>query len=91
MPIARGPDFARAQALGWLLVLLPVSVLPTAFGVAGVGYLVGALALGACFLYVGAKGYFERAERPWARQLFLVSLAYLAGLFVVLGLDRALA
>lgn len=91
LPIAKGQDFARAHALGWLLVLLPVSALPSAFGVAGLGYLVGALVLGAGFLYVGAKGYLERSDRPWARQLFLVSLVYLAGLFVALGLDRALA
>jgi heme o synthase len=91
LPIAKGQDFARGHALLWLLVLVPVSALPSAFGVAGVGYLVGALLLGAAFLFVGAKGYLERGDRPWARQLFLVSLVYLAGLFLALGLDRALA
>jgi protoheme IX farnesyltransferase len=38
---------------------------------------------------MGLYGFIRELGRPWARQLFYVSLIYLTGLFVALMVDRA--
>ena len=64
------------QALAYGLLLLPVSLLPSARGDAGLVYTAAALLLG--LLYVGAAGAFAwDTTRRSARTLLLVSLAYL--------------
>ena len=50
-------------------------------------YLAAAVVLGLSFLGLGATGLFRALGRAWARQTFLFSLLYLAGLFAALMLD----
>jgi protoheme IX farnesyltransferase len=88
VPLVRGDAMARAQILAYLLALVPVSLLPYPLKLAGPGYLVIASVLGAAFLGFGAWGFFKKLGKPWARQLFLLSLVYLTGLFAALMLDR---
>ena len=58
------------------LALLVVSVLPFGFQMAGDGYLVAALVLGAAFLGFGVAFAVERS-RTRASRLFLASITYL--------------
>lgn len=67
---------AGRQALLYALLLLPVSLLPGARGDAGIVYALAALVLG--LAYALAAGAFAwRTSRRTARNLLLVSLAYL--------------
>src|SRR6185436_13154805 len=67
------------------LALLVVSLLPAGFGIAGEGYLVAALILGAGFLGFGVAFAAERS-RDRASRLFLASIAYLPLLLGALAL-----
>lgn len=88
VPEDRPDAAARAQILAYLVVLVPVTVLPYALGLAGAGYLWAACALGAAFLGFGLWGFFRRLGASWARHLFASSIVYLAGLFLALALSR---
>lgn len=87
VPLERGDEVARAQSVTYLVMLLPVSVLPYVLGVAGPFYLAAAIVLGLAFLGTGVYGFAKRLGPAWARQLFIVSILYLAALFAVLMLD----
>jgi protoheme IX farnesyltransferase len=69
------------------LMLLPVSLAPTALGIAGSVYLVGALILGVLFLYSGIACAVSKT-RVSARRLLLASVVYLPLLFVLMVLNR---
>ncbi len=81
-----GRSTAR-QALLWGAALLPVSLLPAAFGLAGAPYLLGAAALGIAFL--AACAAFSRAVTDRAaRHLLLASVIYLPAVLAVMAVDR---
>jgi protoheme IX farnesyltransferase len=72
------PDFGRTvrQTVVWAVALLPVSLMPSAVGLGGRLYLVGAASAGALFL--AAAFAFAREPRvESARRLLLVSVFYL--------------
>ena len=75
------------HAFFWCLALLPVSLLPSAIGMAGNVYAFGALA--ATLLFLAASFRFARAatdER--ALGLFLASIAWLPAVLLLLVFDR---
>jgi heme o synthase len=75
------------QAVANSLALLIVSLTPTAAGLAGTVYLVGAVFLGLAFSAVAVWAAAERTPRA-ARALFLASLVYLPGICALLLADR---
>jgi protoheme IX farnesyltransferase len=75
------------QAVAHCLVLLVVSLIPAAAGLAGPVYLVGAALLGTVFTAVAVWAAVVRTLMA-ARRLFLVSVSYLAGLCILLLLGR---
>jgi protoheme IX farnesyltransferase len=79
---------ARQSAL-WTVALLPVSFLPSAVGLAGVPYLLGALVLGGGFLAV-ALGFARTPSPGSARRLLLASVTYLPALLAALVADHRL-
>jgi heme o synthase len=75
------------QIISYTLLLIPVSLLPAATGLAGSIYLVGAAILGLGFLYFSARAAMVRTT--WqARQLLLASVIYLPILFGLMVLNR---
>ena len=90
VPIVQGDGVARAQVVGYLVMLLPVSFALFALGTAGALYLAAAVVLGAVFFGHGLWGFFKKGDAAWARQHFLISLVYLSGLFLALWLDAGL-
>jgi protoheme IX farnesyltransferase len=68
------------QIILYTLMLLPVSLLPVALGVAGTVYLYGAIVLGLLFLYSGARAAFSQSRQE-AKRLLLASVFYLPLLF----------
>jgi heme o synthase len=75
------------QAVAHTLALLVVSLTPPVAGLAGAPYLVGALLLGVGFAAVAVAAAVQRTL-PWARRMFLASLAYLTLLCALLFVDR---
>jgi protoheme IX farnesyltransferase len=88
--IAIGDQGARRtgrQAVLYTTALVPVSLLPTALGLTGPLYLVGALLLGLVFL--GLAGAFSiRPDRTTARRLLFASILYLPLVLVLLVVGR---
>jgi len=75
------------QIVMYTLLLVPVSLLPVAVGIAGSVYLVGAAVLGIGFLFFSAKAALVRTT--WqARRLLLASVLYLPALFALMVLNR---
>src|SRR3954454_4900266 len=86
LPVVRGERETLRQILVYTLVLIAVTLLPVAWGTAGVGYAVGALALGGTFLFLTLR-LRQAPSRKGAALLFHYSLLYLALLFVVMAVD----
>jgi heme o synthase len=77
------------QMILYAAALVPVSLLPSALGLTGAVYFLGALALGLAFL--GFAFAFDRARSGRAaRHLLLVSVIYLPAILAVMLLDRVL-
>lgn len=78
------------QAVLWAAALVPVSLLPTALNLAGLPYLLLALALGLWYL-AASWGFAQARDEGAARRLLLVSVTYLPAILVALLLDRLFA
>lgn len=77
------------QAALYAAALLPVSIAPTLLGLTGPVYFVVAALLGAWLLAVGVRMMLQR-EASRAKQLFLVSIAYLPLLLSTMVFDKML-
>jgi protoheme IX farnesyltransferase len=75
------------QALLYAALLLPVSLLPAAVGLAGVVYLVAAVVLGAGFVGMSAR-FAGDLSATSARRLFIASITYLPCLWAALVASR---
>lgn len=75
------------QSIVYLIALIPTSILPTMFGMTGMIYFGGALALGIGFLVSGIRLAFIRTNTA-ARQLLFASIIYLPVLFILMILDK---
>ncbi|HEU4612868.1 MAG TPA: heme o synthase [Kofleriaceae bacterium] len=87
LPNTHGVAKARREILALLVVQVAVSFAPAFLGVAGLPYLVTAIALGAMVLvqaFAPVRGTKAGAVAHWARNVFLVSLIYLPILFAVM-------
>ena len=98
LPVVRGARVTRRYVMAYTVMLVAVSLLPWAFGLAGVFYGVSASVLGFGFLVcawrvladgAGVDGASLTRDAP-ARTTFRYSLAYLAVLFSALTIDRYL-
>ncbi len=87
-PLVWGERSTKAQMLWYTLVLIPLTVLPVAFGVFGVIYLVSALLLGG-WLLAGVIAVWRATDfvAP-AWKVYKFSLLYLALLFLAMAIDR---
>ena len=89
-PLVWGERETMRNMLAYALILMPVSLLPVAFGALGWIYLVSATLLG--FALIGGIVRMMRAKR-WtepAWSLYKFSLLYLALLFAAMAADRAI-
>ena len=90
-PLVWGERETMRQMLWYTVILVPITLLPAAFGAFGVIYVASASVLGA--LMLGGVWRVMRAK-PWtaaAWRLYKFSLLYLALLFVAMAVDRAVA
>ena len=83
---SRGVNTGR-QIILYCCVLIPVSLLPTLFGVTGTLYFLGAMVLG--FIYLGygfAVALFR--SNTHARRLLRISILYLPALLILMMIDK---
>jgi protoheme IX farnesyltransferase len=87
LPVTHGVEYTRWQILLYTLLLFVVSVLPWVAGMSGVFYLVGAVILGAVFVW-----YAWKLQNPpdefFAMRVFQYSVVYLMALFAFLLADH---
>ena len=83
------PDGSRTgqQSVSHALGLLPVSLCPFLFHLAGPVYVVSAVLLGAGYLWCAIQ-FAKRLDVPSARKLFFASILYLPLLLIVLVADK---
>lgn len=83
------PDGSRTaqQAVSHTLGLLPISVCPFLFHLAGPVYLAGAILLGAAYLWYAIQ-FAKRLDTPSAKKLFLASILYLPLILILLVVDK---
>lgn len=79
---------ASWQALLYAAVLIPISALPTVFGLTGVIYLVGALVLGVAFLLPTILMLVRGPNEKFAWRTFAASIIYLPLLLVLMVIDK---
>ncbi|HYP14560.1 MAG TPA: heme o synthase [Bryobacteraceae bacterium] len=75
------------QILITALALIPISLLPTYFGMSGQLYFAGALMLGLTYLYFGWR-ISQDPSRQMARRVLLTSIVYLPLLYGLMLIDR---
>jgi protoheme IX farnesyltransferase len=79
--------FVIWQSVAVSLTLIPLSLIPTIIGEAGLFYLGGALILGSFFFYYSARFAFHRSNLA-ARQLLAASIVYLPVVFILMMLNK---
>jgi len=90
LPVVYGPRVTAFQIALYALLTALFSFIPWTLGEAGMVYTLGAAALNAVLLLRAFALVAAPEERPRARSLYFYSLAYLAALFLLVGLDRTL-
>jgi protoheme IX farnesyltransferase len=87
LPVTHGVAYTKLSILLYTILLLVVSILPFVVGMSGWLYLLGAVLLGARFLYWAIILY--RSDKPAiAMRTFRFSIIYLMMLFVFLLIDH---
>lgn len=86
VPGERGAAAARSQIVLYLVLQVAVSLSLYPLGVAGLAYGVVAAVIGLGYLAYGLSGL-RHGDPRWAKNLFLISIAYLPVLFLVLVMD----
>ncbi|MFA6902656.1 MAG: heme o synthase [Gallionellaceae bacterium] len=87
LPITHGEEFTLLHILLYTIILVAVTLIPFVMGMSGVIYLVGALVLGAIFLYYAIMLYRGYSD-ALARSTFRFSINYLMLLFAILLIDH---
>jgi protoheme IX farnesyltransferase len=89
MPVVQGPRRTKVQMLAYTIMLVPLTILPWLSGTQGALYAITAVLLGARLLWYCLQ-LLKQSETttPLAWKMYKYSLAYLALLFVAMGVDR---
>jgi protoheme IX farnesyltransferase len=88
LPVVEPDGESTSRQMLWFsLALLPISVLPKFFAMAGNLYLAGALVLGLIYVYTSLRSVFDHSVAR-ARQVLFASVLYLPFLYGLLLLDR---
>jgi len=90
MPVVQGARRTKVQMLAYTIMLVPLTILPWLSGTQGALYAITAALLGARLLWYCLRllKQVEPASTPLAWKMYKYSLAYLALLFVAMGVDR---
>ncbi len=87
LPVTHGEAFTLLHMLLYTIILFAVTLIPFVMGMSGLIYLVGAVLLGAGFLYYVIKLYRNYSD-ALAKSTFTYSINYLMLLFAMLLIDH---
>ena len=90
-PLIWGERETMLNMVWYTLILIPITLLPSAFGAFGIVYAASALVLGALLLAGTIRVARSREWVPVAWRVYKFSLLYLALLFAAMVVDRRLA
>ena len=85
LPVAKGIKHTKVKTLIYTASLLPLSLLPSIYGIAGHIYFISALILSSLYLILTLK--FVLSKKPNGVFLFFYSVLYIALLFSVMVFD----
>ena len=88
LPVVKGAHQTKLQMLGYTLLLIPLTLLPTLAGTQGLLYAAVALLLGGRLLWYCIRLLKEGSATPLAWRMYKYSLLYLALLFLAMGIDK---
>jgi len=83
-----GEESACRQIILYSCALVPISLLPTTFGITGNAYMFGALLAGLVYLGYGIALALFRSQVA-ARRLLRISIIYLPAVFLLMVIDKA--
>jgi len=89
LPVTHGDRYTRLHILLYTIIMIVVTVMPYVTGMSGWLYLLGALLLGACFLYWAIVLMIGRDPNA-GMATFKYSILYLMLLFIIMLLDHYL-
>ena len=87
LPVTHGVAYTRWQILIYTVLLVLVTLLPTAIGMSGLFYLGGAVVLGLVFLWYAWR-LLDPPDEFFAMRMFNYSVVYLMALFAFLLVDH---
>ncbi len=87
LPVTHGDEFTKLHILYYTIILFVVTLIPFVMGMSGLIYLVGAVLLGAGFLYYAVRMYRDYSD-ALAKTTFKFSINYLMLLFAALLVDH---
>jgi len=87
VPGAGRPKITGTIAVGYALVLVPVSLLPVHFGFAGQFYGLFAVAFGLMYIWYSIR-FLQSETRETARRLLFASFIYLPNVLLALSIDH---
>jgi protoheme IX farnesyltransferase len=90
LPVVRGETETARQIVIYSVVLVATTLLLVPVASMGALYVVSAVVLGGWFVWLAVRLYRERSPQS-CRALFMYSLAYLALLYVAMGVDQLIA
>lgn len=85
LPVARGIEYTKIKTLIYTAGLLPLSLLPSVYGLAGYVYFFSALVLSSLYLLLTVR--FVLSKKPNGTFLFFYSVLYIALLFSIMVFD----
>lgn len=85
VPVAKGVRSTKGRIVIYTALLLPVSILPYVYGMAGILYAVVSVALGIIYLILG--GRFMLSKKECDMSLFFYSLIYITMIFATMILN----
>ncbi len=87
LPVTHGEDYAKLQILFYTIILIIVSVLPFVTLMLNTLYLLGALVLGAGYIYY-VFAMFSPSKKKAGMDAFWYSIIYLMALFAIMLVDH---
>ena len=89
LPVTHGDRYTKLHILLYTILMLVVTLLPYLTGMSGWLYLLGALVLGAGFLYWAIRLYLD-SDAALGMTTFKYSIIYLLALFAIMLVDHQL-
>lgn len=90
LPTEQNDAITRQHIMTWTVGLVTANLWAVHLGMGGALTLAGTIGLGGVFLLKAWRGLKTEGGPIWARDLFLFSLVYLSGMFILMALDHVL-